>query len=77
MIRMCNPVVRGGRRLTQLNVLVDAGSIDADYLVPVKVLTESEAQSYATEISQKTSYVQPCTLLIRLSSMRTVKVISR
>ena len=66
MIRMCNLVVRGGRRLTQLNVLVDAGSIDADYLVPVKVLTESEAQSYATEISQKTSYVQPCTLLMNL-----------
>ncbi|ATD39073.1 ParB/RepB/Spo0J family partition protein [Aeromonas salmonicida] len=45
------PVVSGGRRLTQLNALVDTGSIDADYLVPVKVLTESEAQSYATEIS--------------------------
>ncbi|HGS5167961.1 TPA: ParB/RepB/Spo0J family partition protein, partial [Vibrio harveyi] len=45
------PVVSGGRRLTQLNALVDAGSIDTDYLVPVKVLTESEAQSYATEIS--------------------------
>lgn len=44
-------MVSGGRRLTQLNALVDAGSIDADYLVPVKVLTESEAQSYATEIS--------------------------
>ncbi|EIT7126703.1 hypothetical protein V8073_004224 [Vibrio parahaemolyticus] len=41
------PVVSGGRRLTQLNALVDAGSIDADYLVPVKVLSES----YATEIS--------------------------
>ncbi|CAH7238534.1 ParB domain-containing protein [Vibrio chagasii] len=45
------PVVSGGRRLTQLNVLVGAGSIDADYLVPVKVLTELEAQLYATEIS--------------------------
>ncbi|GBK97854.1 hypothetical protein VH1709_contig00012-0006 [Vibrio harveyi] len=45
------PVVSGGRRLTQLNALVDAGSIDADYLVPVKVLSESEAKFYATEIS--------------------------
>lgn len=45
------PVVSGGRRLTQLNALVEAGSIDADYLVPVKVLSDSEAQFYATEIS--------------------------
>ncbi len=46
------PVVSGGgRRLTQLNALVDVGSIDADYLVPVKVLSESEAHFYATEIS--------------------------
>lgn len=37
------PVVSGGRRLTQLNALVDDGRIDADYLVPVKVLSESEA----------------------------------
>lgn len=45
------PVISGGRRLTQLNALVDTGSINSDYLVPVKVLSESEAQSYATEIS--------------------------
>ncbi|MFV8456176.1 ParB/RepB/Spo0J family partition protein [Vibrio owensii] len=45
------PVVSGGRRLTQLHELVDDGRIDADYLVPVKVLSESEAQFYATEIS--------------------------
>ncbi|HBC3544480.1 TPA: ParB N-terminal domain-containing protein [Vibrio parahaemolyticus] len=45
------PVVSGGRRLTQLNVLVEAGSIDSGYLVPVKVLSETEAQFYATEIS--------------------------
>lgn len=45
------PVVSGGRRLNQLNALVEAGSIDSDYLVPVKVLSESEAQFYATEIS--------------------------
>ncbi|EGQ8101910.1 chromosome partitioning protein ParB [Vibrio parahaemolyticus] len=45
------PVVSGGRRLTQLNALVEAGSIDSGYLVPVKVLSESEAQFYATEIS--------------------------
>lgn len=45
------PVVSGGRRLTQLNTLVEDGRIDADYLVPVKVLSESEAQFYATEIS--------------------------
>ncbi len=45
------PVVSGGRRLTQLHALVEAGSIDSEYLVPVKVLSESEAQFYATEIS--------------------------
>ena len=45
------PVVSGGRRLTQLHALVDEQEIAVDYLVPVKVLSEFEAEAYATEIS--------------------------
>ncbi|MEZ8084199.1 ParB/RepB/Spo0J family partition protein, partial [Enterovibrio norvegicus] len=45
------PIVSGGRRLTQLNALVEAERIDSGFLVPVKVLSESEAKFYATEIS--------------------------
>ncbi|EIA1590160.1 ParB N-terminal domain-containing protein [Vibrio parahaemolyticus] len=45
------PIISGGRRLTALNVLVEQTQITDDYLVPVKVLTEEEAQIYATEIS--------------------------
>ncbi|MGX9522963.1 ParB/RepB/Spo0J family partition protein [Vibrio mediterranei] len=44
-------VVAGGRRLTQLNELVKDGLLSVDDVVPVKVLTDSEAKDYAQQLS--------------------------
>lgn len=44
-------VVAGGRRLTQLNELVKDGLLSIDDVVPVKVLTDSEAKDYAQQLS--------------------------
>ncbi|AYV24977.1 ParB N-terminal domain-containing protein [Vibrio mediterranei] len=44
-------VVAGGRRLTQLKALVNDGLLSLDDIVPVKVLTDSEAKDYAQQMS--------------------------
>ncbi|PCD85276.1 ParB/Srx family N-terminal domain-containing protein [Vibrio mediterranei] len=44
-------VVAGGRRLTQLKALVNDGLLSLDDVVPVKVLTDSEAKDYAQQMS--------------------------
>ncbi|WP_390241727.1 ParB/RepB/Spo0J family partition protein [Vibrio sp. R78045] len=45
------PIVSGGRRLEQLNALVELKKLTPEDVVPVKVLNEQEAKTYATEIS--------------------------
>lgn len=47
----CYPVISGGRRLAALQALIGLGSLPADYMVAVKVLSEEEASIYGTEIS--------------------------
>ena len=45
------PVISGGRRLTQLQALVELNNIPPEYLVPVKILNASTVSHDATEIS--------------------------
>ncbi|MFA0072111.1 ParB/RepB/Spo0J family partition protein [Vibrio cyclitrophicus] len=45
------PIVSGGRRLEQLNALVELKKLTPEDVVPVKVLNEQEAKAFATEIS--------------------------
>ncbi|HAV1497627.1 ParB/RepB/Spo0J family partition protein [Vibrio parahaemolyticus] len=45
------PIVSGGRRLTALNALIESGQLASDSTVAVKVLSEEEAKTYASEIS--------------------------
>ena len=52
------PVVAGGRRLKQLRRLVKNGKLLDTDTVPVKVLTASEAEKYAIEISLSENFVR-------------------